>query len=217
MSPQGGPNSSLPEVRLRPERRNAPARAETLAATQRLLETRRLHEISVELILREAGLSRPTFYSYFASKLEIVLELYTQAAEDVYAAVSPMYERPEGQSPVEATRLGIAGLIEAWVPHRTVFAAAVEHRYTVPEMMARSEQQVGYFARNIAAQLDLDRAAGVAPAGAASGPLVTTLLWSSEHALYIAGRGLGDGLPDEHAAAEPLTAMWLGSLYGVLS
>lgn len=213
---ESGPSTSLPDIRLRPERRSARVRAEILEATARLLARAQLHQISVEKISLEAGVSRPTFYSYFASKLEIVLELYALAAADMHTAVSPIWNRPEDHGPADAIRDGIRALVAAWVPRRAIFQAAIEHRYAVPEMMTASQETITYFARHIGAQLDADRAAGIAPPGPATGPLVTTLLWSSEHALYIAGRGLSDYLGDEHAAVEPLETMWLGALYGII-
>jgi AcrR family transcriptional regulator len=191
-------------------------RTEILDATARLLDGARLHEISVESISKEAGVSRPTFYSYFASKLEIVLELYQLAAAEMYSAVTPFWARPEDQTPPDGIRQGIRALADAWMPRRAVFQAAVELRYVDPEMMATSERTIAHFASNIGAQLEADRAAGIAPAGPPAGPLVTTLLWSSEHALYIASRGLSTDLPDEYAAIVPLETMWLGALYGTI-
>lgn len=191
-------------------------RAEILDAMARLLNRGRLHEFSVENIAQEAGVSRPTFYSYFASKLEIVLELYQVAAAEMYDAVTPIWNRPADQTPPDAIRQGLRAMAAAWMPRRSVFEAAVELRYADPEMMRESKETIAYFARAIGAQLDADRAAGIAPPGPATGPLVTTLLWSSEHALYIAGRGLSDDLPDEDTAILPLETMWLGSLYGIV-
>ena len=77
-----------------------------------------------------------------------------------------------------------------------------------------SQETITYFARSIGPQLDADRAAGIASPGPPAGPLVTALLWSSEHALYIASCVLSDHLPDEYAAAEPLATMWLSAVYG---
>jgi AcrR family transcriptional regulator len=191
-------------------------RTEILDATARLLDGAQLHEVSVENISQEAGISRPTFYSYFASKLEIVLELYQLAAAEMYSAVTPLWNRPEDQTPPGGIRQGIPALADAWVPRRAVFQAAFELRYVDPEMMSTSERTVAHFASNIGAQLDADRTAGIAPAGPPAGPLVTTLLWSSEHALYIASRGLSDDLPNEYAVIVPLQAMWLGALYGTI-
>jgi TetR/AcrR family transcriptional regulator, ethionamide resistance regulator len=216
VSSQGGTNTSLPEVRLRPERKTAPARAQVLEATTRLLASTQLHEISVENISQEAGVSRPTFYAYFASKLEIVLELYTLAAAETHSAVSPIWNRPAGQQPQDAVREAIRALVTTWVPHRPIFQAAIELRYTVPEMMAASQETIAHFVHNIGAQLDADRAAGIAPAGPPSRPLVAALVWSTEHALYVASRQLSSDLPDVHAAVEPLETIWLSALYGII-
>ena len=182
----------------------------------RLLNDTQLHEISVENISKEAGVSRPTFYSYFASKQEIALELYQLAAAEIYTAVTPMWNRPEGQAPADAVRQALSALAATWTPRRAVFQAAVEHRYMDAEMMSTSRHTIDQFAGAIGAQLDADRAAGIAPPGPPSGPLITTLLWSSEHSFYIASRGLSDQLADEYAAVLPLQAMWLGALYGIV-
>lgn len=182
----------------------------------RLLDRGRLHEFSVENISQEAGVSRPTFYSYFASKLEIVLELYQIAAAEMYSAVSPMWNRPADQAAPDAIREGLRALVVAWAPRRAVFQASFELRYTDAEMMAAAQRVIAHFADNIGAQLEADRAAGIAPAGPPTGPLVTSLLWSSEHMLYIAARGLSEYFPDEHAAFVPLETMWLASMYGIL-
>lgn len=180
----------------------------------RLLNKAQLHEFSVETISQEAGVSRPTFYSYFASKLEIVLELYQNAAAEMHTAVSPIWNRPPNQTATDAIEQGLHALVQAWIPHRAVFQASIELRYTDPEMMATSQRTITQFADHIGTQLDTDRTAGIAPPGPPTGPLITTLLWSSEHLLYIAARGLSEHLPNEHAALLPLQTMWLGTLYG---
>src|SRR5690349_18554730 len=47
-----------------------------LEAFEHLLEQRALHEISIDEIARGAGISRPTFYFYFASKEAVLLSLF---------------------------------------------------------------------------------------------------------------------------------------------
>lgn len=216
MAQESAASTSLPNLRARPDRRSAPVRAEILDAMARLLDTGQLHQFSVENISQEAGVSRPTFYSYFASKLEIVLELYEVAAAEMYSAITPIWNRPADQAPPDAIREGLRAMVAAWVPRRAVFQASFELRYVDSDMMAATQRTIAYFADAIGAQLDTDRAAGIAPPGPPTGPLVTMLLWSSEHAVYIAGRGLSEDLPDEHAATLPLETMWLGALYGIV-
>src|SRR5215210_129378 len=46
-----------------------------LAAFEDLLQDRPLHEIAIDDIARGAGISRPTFYFYFASKEAVLLSL----------------------------------------------------------------------------------------------------------------------------------------------
>src|SRR6476469_5123050 len=47
-----------------------------LETLERLLGERSLHEISVDDVARGAGISRPTFYFYFASKEAVLLSLF---------------------------------------------------------------------------------------------------------------------------------------------
>ena len=53
-----------------------------LATAERLLEERPLHEISVDDLARGAGISRPTFYFYFASKDAVLLTLLDRVVDE---------------------------------------------------------------------------------------------------------------------------------------
>src|SRR5438093_11074143 len=64
-----------------------------LATFERLLEERPLHEISVDDLARGAGISRPTFYFYFASKEAVLLSLVDRMIADARAARGDTVER----------------------------------------------------------------------------------------------------------------------------
>ena len=67
-----------------------------LATFERLLGERGLHEISIDDIARGAGISRPTFYFYFASKEAVLLSLFERMIEEARANQGDALEREVG-------------------------------------------------------------------------------------------------------------------------
>ncbi len=61
------------------------ARRRIVEATGRLLETRRLRDLSVDDVMREAGLARTVFYRHFSRLPDIVLGLLGDLLGDVVA------------------------------------------------------------------------------------------------------------------------------------
>lgn len=59
------------------------ARARIAAATERLLAQRPYRELSVDVVMAEAGLSRTVFYRHFDGLPDVVLELYGAVAEQL--------------------------------------------------------------------------------------------------------------------------------------
>src|SRR5690349_3276456 len=59
-----------------------------LQTAERLLEERPLREISVDDLARGAGISRPTFYFYFASKEAVLLALLDRLVEEAREGVA---------------------------------------------------------------------------------------------------------------------------------
>ena len=88
-----------------------------------------------------------------------------------------------------------------------------EHWNTTPELRALWLGVVERFTDAIAAEIDRERATGLAPGGAGSRQIAAALLWGTERCLYVAGLGVDPDLPDEPMALEPLLALWVGGLY----
>ena len=66
-----------------------------LETAERLLEDRSLAEISVDDLAKGAGISRPTFYFYFASKDAVLLTLLERVIAEADAALERLIaERP---------------------------------------------------------------------------------------------------------------------------
>ena len=67
-----------------------------LATAERLLAERPLSAISVDDLARGAGISRPTFYFYFASKDAVLLTLLDRVVAEADAATRRRVRRPAG-------------------------------------------------------------------------------------------------------------------------
>jgi AcrR family transcriptional regulator len=183
------------------------------AATEELLRDVGLHELSVAQIIAAAQISRATFYFYFSSKFAVVSGLLAQVMDEIFEVVQPFVQRPEGMSPEGTLRQSLTGATRLWHSHRPAMRAVHEHWNTTPELRTLWISVVERFTTAVAGELDRERAAGIAPAGASARPIAAALLWGTERCLYVAGLGIDPDLADEERALEPLLAMWVGTLY----
>ncbi len=184
-------------------------------ATERLLAEIPLHQLSVAQIIGAAAISRATFYFfYFSSKFAVVSGLLARVMEEIFEVVQPFVRRQEGISPEEALRHSLRGATALWKRHRPAMRAIHEHWNTTPELRMLWISVVERFTDAVSAELDRERAAGIAPLGAGSRQIASALLWGTERCFYVAGLGVDPDLPDEEQTLEPLLALWVGSLYG---
>jgi AcrR family transcriptional regulator len=185
-----------------------------LIATESILADTPLHDISVARIMDEARVSRGTFYSYFASKFEVVAALLEQVMEEMYDLLTP-FTAAEARRPREdAIREVLVHSTSLWSRHRVVFRATHEHWHAVPELRAQWLRVVERFTDAIAGELEREIDAGTAPPGIDARQRAAAVLWATEHLLYVAGMGADADLPSEHAILETLMTMWTGTLYG---
>src|SRR3954447_24280572 len=90
-----------------------------LAAFERALDERPLHEISIDDIARGAGISRPTFYFYFASKEAVLLSLFERMIAEGMGAQGDALERL-ADDPAIAIRESLTAYFNAFGSHRAV-------------------------------------------------------------------------------------------------
>jgi AcrR family transcriptional regulator len=82
-------------------------------------------ELSVERIVKEAGISRATFYVYFEDKGDLLRALAEDFIERLLGAASAWWELPASASKTEL-RSAIGAISDAYLPHKVVMAAVVE-------------------------------------------------------------------------------------------
>jgi AcrR family transcriptional regulator len=170
-----------------------------LAATLDLLaDGTPFAELSVEQIVRGAGLSRPTFYKYFRDKRALVLELGTALMDAVAAAADPWLQSGEGE-----TRETLAAVLNAFRERRATLGALVEAATYDAEVHAFwhafHDRFLDIAAERIgAAEPDLPPARARARAFA--------LVWMTERT--ITEFLLGDAGIDEAALLDELAGFW---------
>jgi TetR/AcrR family transcriptional regulator, ethionamide resistance regulator len=210
--------SALSALRSQRRAELALARPDTrtalLQAAERQLAKTSLHELSVARILEEAQVSRASFYSYFESKFELAGALLGRVMDEMYELWRPYIERREEDDPQTVFRFALRDAVRLWSENRVI--ARVMHQYwnSVPEIGDHWLAAMERFTGGVAAELDRDRAAGLAPPGRDSRELAASALWATEQLLFVAGTGASADLPDEDAIVETLSILWWRLLYG---
>jgi AcrR family transcriptional regulator len=109
----------------RAERRNE-MRDRLLAAVERLMADGESYtELSVERLVREAGISRATFYVYFEDKGDLLRALAEDFIERIIEAATFWWELPAKATKTDL-RAAMQAIFDAYLPHKVVMSAVVE-------------------------------------------------------------------------------------------
>jgi TetR/AcrR family transcriptional regulator, ethionamide resistance regulator len=203
-------------VQQRPRRPDGSSVAETAIfdATEKLLAEHSLRDLSVAQIIAEAGTSRATFYFYFGSKFSVAASLLGRITNETFELVQPYLGSERTAPPRETVARSLRAAIEIWERHRPTLRASMEHWSTNEEIGRQWIAGVELFTTELAAQIERDREAGLAPDGPAARRLAAALVWGTQHCLYAAGLRVDGDLDGEQQAFEPLMAMWTRAIYG---
>jgi AcrR family transcriptional regulator len=200
--------------RPRSHRGTSDAETTIFDATERLLAQIPLHDISVADIIKEAQISRATFYFYFSSKFAVVSGLLARVMDDIYEVVQPFVGGTAEESAEETLRRSLGASVDVWFAHGPALRAAHEHWHAVPELREQWLAVVERFTDAVAGQIDRERKAGLAPKGPNSRRLAATLLWATDRCLYIASSGADPSLSGAAPVIDVLISLWLGGIYG---
>lgn len=203
----------------RPARARRPARPsgddrerDILATLERLLETTPLHALSVDDLARGAGISRPTFYFYFASKEAVLLTLLERmldrARRDRDARLARLVEGDRA-----GWREAIASAYEVFRDSRAVTLAATEARATSDEVRALWSRATQQWVDETAAAIEAERDRGAAPPGPPPAALATSLVLMNESVLHATFAGHSPAVA-EGEVLDVLLAVWLAAVYG---
>jgi AcrR family transcriptional regulator len=183
-----------------------------LETAERLLEQHPLADISVDDLAKGAGISRPTFYFYFASKDAVLLTLLERVIAEADAALKRLIEgRPEDRSLL--WRNGINVFFETFGAHRSVCAAAVASKTTGTEAQELWSTSMQRWIDHIAGVIEAERASGAAPVTLPAHELSTALNLLNESVMTASFAGHQPSLPDDRVL-DNLVHIWTTSIYG---
>jgi TetR/AcrR family transcriptional regulator, ethionamide resistance regulator len=201
-------------VERRARRADGEARDALLVSAERLLDDRKIADLTVADVLGDAGVSRASFYFYFASKHDLVIALSEQIMGEVDQTAMPWLERAELE-PAEAVRAATRGTLGVWERHGAVLRAIAESWHASPELGDLWGGFVERFVARARAQIERERASGVAPQdGPDAGALAAALIWMNERAFYLWSSRSEPELADTETVVETLTAIWVAAIYG---
>ena len=183
-----------------------------LATAERLLEERGFASISVDDLAKGAGLSRPTFYFYFASKEAVLLSLL----EPIFARVDSEFDGAVQRLPADPRRVwrnGIKAFFTAFSSHRALARAATGALATSSELRSVWLGFMQKWIDQTAAMIAAERARGAAPETIPAADLATSLNQMNERTMMAA---LSAETPavDEDRVVDTLTHVWVSSIYG---
>jgi AcrR family transcriptional regulator len=146
------------------ERKRQAVRSFLSEVALELLTDRDFESVTVDQIAAAAGVSRRSFFRYFASKEDVVLQYLDQMAERLRDAI---VARPAGEAPVAAVHAALRPTVAAYVADANRALAVVRLLQRSPALRAReleSRQQLRELvAEAIGRRLGLDHRAALRP------------------------------------------------------
>jgi TetR/AcrR family transcriptional regulator, ethionamide resistance regulator len=190
-----------------------------LATAERLLAEQPLSAVSVDDLARGAGISRPTFYFYFASKDAVLLTLLDRVVAEADAAMglaeTAMREVPARphEVPRDLWRRAIAAYYDTFREHRGLTLAWAEARSTNREVRDLWATVFEGWVLRSAAAIEVERARGAAPPGIPARDLAVALNSMNERVLYATLSGDGPAVAESDVVSV-LLEIWLRAVYG---
>jgi TetR/AcrR family transcriptional regulator, ethionamide resistance regulator len=189
--------------------------AAILETAERLMEDRPFAEISVDEIARGAGISRPTFYFYFPSKEAVLLTLLDRMVEEARTGRGDALET-FAADPEESLRRGIAAVYRTFRAHRAAALAGADAAATSAAAREVWSDVMNGFVEEVAASLEVARAAGAVPDGLPARDLSTALNWMNERVFLSVFAGTEPTIAEEDLI-DTLVVIWLGAIFGPAS
>nr|WP_166654703.1 MULTISPECIES: TetR/AcrR family transcriptional regulator [unclassified Mycolicibacterium] len=203
-------------TRVRGRRATRPSGDDREAAILRtledMLERRPFAEISVDDLAKGAGLSRPTFYFYFASKDAVLVRLFATA---ITASGAQQQQQTDAipDQPQQAWRDGIYAFFDSLRPHRAVVLAGLSAMATNSELREMWTAFMTGWIDYTAVLITRERERGAAPDTIPAHDLATALNLMNERVVVAAQGSQKPALP-EAAALEAVAHIWIASIYG---
>ncbi len=171
-------------------------------------------EISVDDLAKGAGISRPTFYFYFASKDAVLLTLFDRVIAEADSAL----DRLAAELSTDAVGLGRAAIrafFDTFGSHRAVTLAVGGAKTTNADMRALWAKFMQKWIGVTASVIEAERARGAAPVTIPAADLAAALNLMNERAMFASLAAEPAGADDN--VVETLSHIWLNAVYGALA
>jgi AcrR family transcriptional regulator len=169
-----------------------------------------LDAINVADLSRRAGVTRSAFYFYFDNKAAAVAALMEEMYDDAWDAAELDGDDDEGMQLRVSS--AIRAIFRGW-SHRTyIYRAMLEARASSPAVREQWDSFQESFVVVLAAVIEGERTAGVAPAGADPTAIATALLDLNDRTLERLVHAPPGFDWDKHV--EAVVHIWLSSIYG---
>jgi AcrR family transcriptional regulator len=183
-----------------------------LATAERLLGERSLSAISIDDLARGAGISRPTFYFYFAGKEEVLLELLDRMVAEVRERLAALPRIADSEP--ERWWRGVLGVfVDVFTTHQAVSRTLGEARATIPELGLVWSSHLTRWTEETARVIEHERRRGAALAGIDAATLSIALNAMNERVLTATLAGESPAIAAEQVL-DVLAGVWLTTIYG---
>jgi TetR/AcrR family transcriptional regulator, ethionamide resistance regulator len=181
------------------------ARRRIVEATARLLGQRRFRDLSVDLVMREAGLSRTVFYRYFDGLAHVVISLLDDLIDQI-VDLTVAAGRPGDP---EVLRAGLQRTVEAFDQHGPLMRGLVEAAAVDADVEVAYRAVVERSVDAMAAQI----AVGIAEGGLREvSPRDVARALTLMNGYYLLDALGHDPKADPAIALETLWTVWTGAL-----
>jgi AcrR family transcriptional regulator len=183
-----------------------------LATAERLLGAHGLAGFSIDDLARGAGISRPTFYFYFASKEAVLLALLDRVIQEARAGIAAL-PGDFSVDPVRCWRDAIEVFVEVFSARRAVAIAAAQARPNSTEVRQLWSQTMQRWVHQAAAAIEAERARGAALDSVSAQDLSIALNAMNERVLTATFTADAPAI-DAPAVVDVLLHIWLTAIYG---
>jgi AcrR family transcriptional regulator len=198
-------------------RRRGPARVSgdereraVLAAFEALLAERSFGSITIDEITNRVGISRPTFYFYFASKEAILVQLLERMCDEVDAGLAALPRVPEDRRSWWLRALGV--FVDVFGEHRAATLAISEARSGSSGVRDLWAVRYGSWVGQTASIVAAEQRRGAARAGIDAGATSVVLNAMNERVITSSLAGEEHALPAA-VVLETLAGVWLTAIY----
>jgi AcrR family transcriptional regulator len=205
-------NPAAPSARRRAPRKGDLTEERLLHEAETLLASRPLSAIGVDEIAGAAGISRSSFYFYFASREALVRTLGEQAQDEVFLSAERWLSRTD-EPAREAIVRALTENLALWRARGPVLRALYDMRNTDPDSAELWRTIARRYIEATAAQIERERRAGLAyPAPPGARQLAAILTGMNLRALYDASQQPGSPKRDRELV-DALATVWMRTVY----